>query len=153
MKPVTVIGIGNLLMKDDGVGVHVINYLSNRGVPDHVELIDGGTNSYDLLEYFAADASFIVVDAMHAGGRPGAIYRAPLHELGLKPQDQILSLHELHFIEAVQMANLLGYNPDILVYGIEPDAVELSLELSPPVAAAVPRVAELILEDIKNGLA
>jgi hydrogenase maturation protease len=153
LKPVKVIGIGNLLMQDDGVGVHVINYLSDLGVPDHVELIDGGTHSYDLLEYFAADASFIVVDAMHAGGEPGAIYRAPLHELGLKPSDQIMSLHELHFIEAVQMANMLGYNPDILVYGIEPQSVKLSLELSPPVAAAVPKAAELILEDINKGIA
>jgi hydrogenase maturation protease len=63
-----------------------------------------------------------------------------------------MSLHELHFIEAVQMANMLGYKPDIMVYGIEPESVALSLELSPLVAAAVPRAAELILKDIQEKL-
>lgn len=148
MKPITVVGIGNLLMQDDGVGVQVINYLAEQGVPEGVELVDGGTNSYDLVEYFSADTFFIVVDAMHTGGTPGSIYRAPLGELGLRPQENILSLHEMHFIEAVQMINMLGYHPDILVYGIEPETVALSLELTPRVAAAVPRVAELILQDI-----
>lgn len=150
MKPITVIGIGNLLMQDDGVGVHVINYLAEHGVPESVELVDGGTNSYDLLEHFSADTFFIVVDAMHTGGTPGSIYRAPLGELGLRPQDNILSLHEMHFIEAVQMTNMLGYHPDILVYGIEPETVALDLELTPRVAEAVPRVAELILQDIRE---
>ncbi|MFY9119892.1 MAG: hydrogenase maturation protease [Syntrophomonadaceae bacterium] len=152
MKPIMVIGIGNLLMQDDGVGVHVINLLAEQGVPAGVKLVDGGTHSYDLLECFSADAHFIIVDAMHTGGKPGSIYRAPLNELGLRPQENIMSLHELHFIEAVQMANMLGYKPDIMVYGIEPESVALSLELSPLVAAAVPRVAELILKDIQEKL-
>lgn len=152
MKPIIVLGIGNLLMQDDGVGVHVINYLSEQGVSEGVELVDGGTHSYDLMEYFVADANIIVVDAMHAGGQPGTIYRAPLEDLGLKPQDHMVSLHEVHFIEAVQMARMLGHQPEILVYGIEPQVVALSMEMTPDVAAAVPKVAELIQEDIRKML-
>lgn len=150
MKQITVVGIGNLLMQDDGVGIHVINVLEEQGVPDGVELIDGGTNSYDLLEYFSSSKKIIVVDAMHAGGEPGSIYRAPLADLGLRPQDNIVSLHEMHFVEAVQMAQMLGYNPDILVYGIEPRQIALNLSLSPEVESAVVRAADLIQQEIKN---
>lgn len=150
MKQIKVIGIGNLLMQDDGLGVHIVKELEVQGVPPGVELIDGGTHSYDLLE-FLADADFaIIVDAMHAGGKPGTIYRAPLDELGIKPQDNMASLHELHFVEAVQMARLLGYHPEVLVYGVEPKQVGLSLELTPEIAARIPRVAELIQEEIKR---
>ncbi len=150
MKEIKVIGIGNLIMQDDGLGVHIIRELEAQGVPGNVELIDGGTHSYDLLE-FLADADYaIIVDAMHTGGEPGTIYRAPLDELGIKPQENMTSLHELHFVEAVEMARLLGYHPQVLVFGVEPKEVGLGLELTPEVAARVPRVAQLIQEEIKK---
>lgn len=150
MKEIKVIGIGNLLMQDDGLGVHVVRKLEAEGVPPGVELIDGGTHSYDLLDFITSADYAIVVDAMHAGGEPGKIYRAPLDELGLKPQENIASLHELHFVEAVKMARLLGYHPEVLVYGVEPKQVGASLELTPEIAARIPRVAELIQEEIKR---
>lgn len=150
MKRIIVVGIGNLILKDEGVGIHVIRQLETMGLPPDIELIDGGTNSYDLLDFFCESDISIVVDAMQAGGEPGTIYRAPLDELGLKPNDQIKSLHEMHFIEAVEMVRMLGSNPEFLVFGIEPKSIELGLELTPEVAAKVPRVAELIKEEIER---
>ncbi len=150
MKRIIVVGIGNLIMKDEGVGIHVIRQLETMGLPEDIELIDGGTHSYDLLDFFSESDVSIVVDAMLTGGEPGTIYRAPLDELNLKPHSQINSLHEMHFVEAVEMVRMLGYHPEVLVFGVEPKSIELGLELTPEVAAKVPRVAELIKEEIER---
>lgn len=150
MKRITVLGIGSLLMKDDGVGVHVIRQLMDMDLPEQVEVVDGGVHSYDLLDFFSQTDICIVVDAMQAGGKPGTIYRAPLDELGLKPNADIHSLHELSFAEAMHMVRLMGYDPEVIVYGIEPEIVDLGLELSEAVAAEVPRVVELIWQEISN---
>lgn len=148
MKRIMVMGIGNVLMQDDGVGVHVIRQLEELDLPAQVELVDGGTHSYDLLDYFSQADICIVVDAMHAGGKPGTVYRAPLEELGMEPNPNIQSLHEISFAEAMYMLQLEGYNPEVLVYGVEPHTVELGLELTPTVAGQVPLIVDMIQKDI-----
>lgn len=153
MKKIVVVGIGNLLMHDDGVGVHAIRALEELGFPDDVELVDGGTHSYDLVEEFSQAENLIIVDAMHTGGEPGTIYRAPLEELGLVPAENITSLHEMHFVEAMEMVKMLGYNPPTIVFGIEPAVVGLSMDLSPQVAEKLPRLVELIQLEINKLLA
>ena len=95
-------------MHDDGVGVHAIRALEELGFPEEVELVDGGTHSYDLVEEFCQAENLIIVDAMHTGGEPGTIYRAPLEELGLVPTENITSLHEMHFVEAMEMVQHVG---------------------------------------------
>ncbi|MDD3365120.1 MAG: hydrogenase maturation protease, partial [Syntrophomonas sp.] len=90
-------------------------------------------------------------DAMQAGGEPGTIYRAPLEELGLKEAaNDCISLHQLHFTDAMHMVNLLGHQPQAIVFGVEPAAVDLGLELSPEVSKKMPRLIELIQIEIKN---
>lgn len=148
MSKVMVVGIGNLIMQDDGAGVHAIKALEEIGFSDDVELIDGGTHSYDLIEEFCRAENLIIVDAMHAGGEPGTIYRAPFDELGLEPTENITSLHEMHFVEAMKMTRMLGYNPPTTVFGIEPAVVAVSMDLTPQVAEKLPRLVELIHQEI-----
>lgn len=152
MKRIMVMGIGNVLMQDDGVGVHVIRKLEEMDLPPQVELVDAGTHSYDLLDYLYEADFCIVVDAMHAGGKPGTVYRAPLEELGMTPNPNIQSLHEISFAEAIYMLQLEGYNPEILVYGVEPHTVDLGLELTPVVAEQLPLLLECIRKDIREQL-
>lgn len=148
MKRIMVIGIGNLLMQDDGVGVHVIRSLEEMNWPAQVELVDAGTHSYDLLDYLSRADKCIVVDAMHTGGTPGTVYRIPWQELELKPNPEICSLHEISFAEAMHMVHLEGYEPEVLVYGVEPQKVDLGVELTPVVARQVPGIVEMIKKDI-----
>lgn len=150
MHSIAVIGIGNLLMRDDGVGIHVLKELGETDLPPEVELIDGGTHSYDLVEFFCQSDHIIVIDAVQAGGDPGTIYRAPLEHLNPTPRQDMTSVHEMSFVEALYMVNLLGYQPRVLVYGVEPGSLDLGLELTEAVAAKVPRLVELIREDIQR---
>ncbi len=149
MSKIAVVGIGNLLMQDEGVGIHIIKRLTEmKCLPEEIDLIDAGVNSYDMLDIFSNYDILILIDAMQAGGDPGTIYRAPLEELGLQPDSNITSLHEMHFIEAVSMAKMMGYEPEILVFGIEPGLIKLGMELTPGIQAKLPRVIELIQQDI-----
>ncbi|MCR4399392.1 MAG: HyaD/HybD family hydrogenase maturation endopeptidase [Syntrophomonadaceae bacterium] len=143
-----VVGIGNLLMRDDGVGIHVIERLKQLQLPPQVELIDGGTHTYDLVDIFCQADDLIVVDALRAGGEPGTIYRAPLEELGLRPEENLVSLHQMSFVEAINLVHMLGHYPRVVVFGIEPKEVALSLELSAEVAGKIPRVVELVQQEI-----
>jgi hydrogenase maturation protease len=73
--------------------------------------------------------------------------------MGLQPQENCTSLHQMHFIEAVKMVNLLGHYPQIIVYGIEPAVVDWGLELTPRVAEKLPRLTELIAQEIRELMA
>ncbi|HWQ77080.1 MAG TPA: HyaD/HybD family hydrogenase maturation endopeptidase [Syntrophomonas sp.] len=153
MKRIMVMGIGNLLMQDDGVGVHVIRRLEEMDLPPEVELVDGGTHTYDLLDYFSQADFCIVVDAMHGGGNPGTVYRIPLEEMDLSPNPDIQSLHEMSFAEAMYMLELEGYQPQVLVYGVEPHTVDLGLDPTPVVADKISLILEMIQKDIQALLA
>ncbi len=150
MKRIMVCGIGNFILQDEGVGVHVVNKLQEMSFPPNVEIIDGGTHSYDLVDMFCTADFIIIIDAIQGGGEPGTMYRAPLEELGLKPEENATSLHQIHFIEAVQMVNLLGFHPEIIVYGVEPEVIDWGLELTPKVAARVPRLTQLIAQEVHS---
>ena len=150
MNKLVVVGIGNYILQDEGVGVHAVNCLREMELPEGVEVIDGGTHSYDLVDIFCQYDNLIIVDAIQAGGEPGTMYRAAYEELGLKPQDNCTSVHQMHFIEAVKMVNMLGHYPHIIVFGVEPAVVDWGLELTPRVAEKLPRLTELIMEEINT---
>ena len=120
MFKVMVVGIGNYILQDEGVGVHAINRLMEMDFPEGVEIVDGGTHSYDLVDFFCQADNLIIIDAIQAGEEPGTMYRAPLEEMGLKSEENCTSLHQLHFIEAIKMVNLMGYYPRVIVFGVEP---------------------------------
>lgn len=150
MNKLVVVGIGNYILQDEGVGVHAVNCLREMELPEGVEVIDGGTHSYDLVDIFCQYDNLIIVDAIQAGGEPGTMYRAAYGELGLRPQDNCTSVHQIHFIEAVKMVNMLGHYPNIIVFGVEPAVVDWGMELTPRVAEKLPRLTELIMEEINT---
>lgn len=147
---ILVVGIGNPLLKDEGVGIHVVNRLNEEGLPPGVAAVDGGTHTYDLVDLFCQAENLIIVDAMKAGNEPGTLYRAPLWELGLKSEEKVLSVHQVHYIDSMHMVRMLGSDPKTMVFGIEPGEIDWGLDLTPPVAAKVPRLVELIREEIKH---
>jgi len=145
---VMVVGIGNYILQDEGVGVHAINRLMEMDFPEGVEIVDGGTHSYDLVDFFCQADNLIIIDAIQAGEEPGTMYRAPLEEMGLKSEENCTSLHQLHFIEAIKMVNLMGYYPRVIVFGVEPQVIDWGLELTPSIAEKLPRLTELVAQEI-----
>ena len=135
-------------MSDEGVGVRVVEAMEGQGLPDDIELLDGGTASVDLLNSLVDREKVIVIDAVKGGNEPGALYRFAPDDITTYGWDNT-SLHQVGLLETLMMARHLGCAPrEVIIFGIEPKKVDWGLELSPEVAAVVPRVTELVLIEL-----
>lgn len=147
-KRIVVIGVGNLLMADDGVGIIAAQELGQDPFPSRVRIVDGGTAGIDLL-YVLEEADYaIIIDCLDAGDEPGAIFRIPAEELVLSSDEQIVSLHDINLPEVLALAAKLGKLPPTVIFGIQPQEVVLKEGLSDPVGAALLNVIQLIKKEI-----
>ena len=147
-RPILILGIGNILLRDEGVGVRVIEQMQKMHLPDDVELVDGGTAGADLLDVLAERRKVIVIDAVQADCEPGSVLRFTPDDLAC-PDRAGVSLHELGLGEALAMTRQLGCAPkEVIVFGIKPKELGCGLELSEEIAASVPKVIELVLAEI-----
>jgi len=145
-----ILGVGNLLMSDEGVGVHVANKLMEMDLPAGVEVIEGGTDGFRLMNVVTEADRLIVVDAVKGGSPPGSIYRFDIHDAPSSPDLYKTSVHQIGILEVVHLSELIGQTPETTVIGVEPGSLEMGMELSPEVQAKIPKIIELILEEAKR---
>jgi len=147
-KPRTVIiGVGNLLMKDEGIGIHTMKALQEMQLPDNVTVIDGGT-SPDIIACTRAGDKLIIVDAARAGGEPGAIYHFQPDDLE-DSAGEALSVHELGVPQNLRLMLLSGNGPsEVIIIGIEPKDIDWGTELSPELEMSIPKIISVILQEI-----
>ncbi|MBS4727589.1 hydrogenase maturation protease [Mycobacterium sp. SM1] len=141
------IGCGNLLRGDDGVGPVTVRHLWERGMPDGVRLVDGGTAGMDVAFQMRGAQRVVIIDASVTGAAPGTIYRLPGDELAELPPLQGLHTHAFRWDHAIAFARwaLAGECPtDVTVFLIEAGDVAFGAELSAPVAAAMEKVMNMI---------
>ena len=147
-----VIGFGNILLKDEGIGVHIIHRFDStarESTRDYV-LIDGGTCPDILYLLPEKIAKLIVVDAVKGGGEPGSIYRFTPTDIKFK-RGLITSLHQLDLEEGLRMMEFLGVSPEsVVIIGVEPSEIEWGLEVSPQVEEKIPQVIQLLEQEIAN---
>ncbi|MGC8945877.1 MAG: hydrogenase maturation protease [Anaerolineae bacterium] len=147
-KRCLILGLGNPLRGDDGVGPRVVAELLRRGLPDGVEAVDGGTGGLDLLHLLEGWERAIIVDAAMLGRNPGEFVRFTPEEGHLVGSLVSRSSHTAGLADALTMARALGRElPDIVIYGIQPERMDWEEGLSPAVEAAVPELLERILEE------
>ena len=145
-----VLGVGNLIMCDDGFGIHVIRRLEEKAnIPDDIEVVDGGTAGLDLLYYLEGVDKMIIIDAMEMMGRePGTLTVVDGDDiptyLSIKMSPHDVALPDMLF--AAKLRDL--YPKEIIVYGVQPLTVDMGLELSPPVAAQIEVVVDKIIAEM-----
>lgn len=150
-KKILVLGVGNILLHDEGIGVHVVRdlELQYRFSPE-VTLLDGGTLGMRLLDAIGQADYLIVADTLCGNAPPGTLTRLTGAEL----RDRVAaknSLHQVSFLETMAYANFLGILPETVLIGCEPaDLSAWGTELTPKVAAARPLMVRRILEEIEN---
>ena len=149
-KKTTVLGVGNLLLSDEGVGVHVVKRLMGMALPPEVEVIDGGVSGLGLMNIVARADHLIVIDAVRAGGPPGSIYRFGSEDLTAHPDTYKMSVHEIGILEVLNLSRFVGQTPKTTIIGVEPKSMEMGMDLSPEIQAKVPRVIELILDELRH---
>ncbi len=147
-----VLGVGNLLLGDEGVGIHVIQKLQQAEIlPPDVRLVDGGTGGFDLLYYLERAEKIIIVDAMRGGGQPGSVYRLTLQDLRFAQEDPV-SLHQIGLREILGWLRGVKTEKAVTIIGVEPETVDYSLELSAAVRSRLPEAIRLVLEELNQGL-
>jgi hydrogenase maturation protease len=150
-KPVLILGVGNLLLKDEGIGVHVARKLMDMDLPPYVEVVEGGTSGFDLLDDIEGRGKVVVVDTVQAGQPPGTLYRLSREDIEDRPK-QRLSLHDIDMTDLLKLSDLLGVEKpaEVIIIGVEPKDMETaSMELSPEVEAQIPKVIELVMKEIQ----
>jgi hydrogenase maturation protease len=149
-QKIVILGIGNLLLSDEGVGVHIANELMKIELPSGVSVVEGGTDGFRLLNVITEADRLIVIDAIKGGSAPGSIYRFDINEVRNCPSGFKTSVHQIGILEVIDLSGLIGKTPLTTVFGIEPKSLEMGMELSPDVKSKIPRIIELIFEEINK---
>ena len=149
MKKLLVLGVGNILLTDEGIGVHAIHELRKETWPDDVDFIDGGTFTQDIFYLFQDYATILVLDIVKGGNVPGTIYRLVESDLR-KDESQTLSLHDIDLLDSLNMTKLMGYTPELHILGIEPENLSWSMEMSPTFKKLFPDFLKIARQEIQR---
>lgn len=146
---ILVLGIGNLVMSDDGVGVKVVQKLQREYCfADNVEIVDGGTLGLDLLPKLEGIECLIVVDAVDIGKKPGTCVRLQGEELPIALETKV-SPHQMGLKDLLSVAELMGYLPrEMVLIGIQPGSIEMDVDLTAEVEAKVGELTTMILDEL-----
>jgi hydrogenase maturation protease len=149
MPTTLILGLGNTIMSDDGVGPKVIALLQqNSDLPEGVSLLDGGTLGLDLLPYLEKVQRLIIVDAVEIGKPAGTCVRLVGDEVPMALETK-LSPHQMGMKDLLAVARLMGHLPDeIVLIGVQPACLEMDTELTPLVAAAIPTLLTMIQAEL-----
>jgi len=142
-----VVGIGNVLLRDEGIGCHVAHALEKVPLPD-VEIIDGGTCP-DVLQLVGSADKLVIVDAVKGGGVPGQIYRFRPEEVTLE-QKRVLSLHDMSLVDSLRLTQFWQSIDETVIIGIEPRELSWGLELSPELEQKMPQIIDAVLGELNN---
>jgi len=143
-KPVVIIGVGNLLMSDEGVGVHAIKYLEQFGWPDNVELIDAGVPGASLLHMIEDRKLSIIIDCGDFRGEPGEILVVDPKKLE-KPSEEMVSLHGMSLLGTLALAEQTGISiKEVRLICVQPKQVEMGDQLSDPLQSALSGIKEAV---------
>ena len=160
-KRILVLGLGNTLLQDEGVGVAALlrvehaltgNHAAEEGgiLPDHITLLDGGVMGLELLAYIEAADAVLILDAVQTGAPPGTLVRLENHEIpavvALK-----MSIHEVGLQETLAMCKFKGTLPGtIVLWGVVPAQLNLGLELSPVVTSQLEHLVNAALDELAS---
>lgn len=149
-KQILVLGVGNILLHDEGIGVRVIEELQARyEFSANVEFFDGGTLGLRLLDPIANTDHLIVVDAVQNGEAPGTLYRLDADNLNKRVTFKN-SLHQLDLVETLAYAEILGNRPSTVIVGIEPEDISpWGLQLTEIVQSRMAEMCERVLKEIE----
>ena len=145
-----VLGLGNLVHGDDGVGVHAIQRLqANPHIPPGVTLMDGGTQGLSLLPHISGFRRLLVIDAVDVGEKPGTLIRLEGEAVEKLPGKPLV--HQLGFADLMIAMKLLGESPqEVIVIGVQPQSMDWSTELTVPVRDSMDELVSIVIAQLES---
>ena len=148
-RSITIMGLGNLLLTDEGFGIHVIKSLGKRyEFPSNVSLIDGGVLGLNLLGIISEADHLIVIDAVRNREAPGSLYRIDSKTIPERIRAKN-SLHQVDFLETLTLCHALDKTPETVILGIEPEDIEtLGIDLTQTTMTRVDQMIDMVLTEL-----
>jgi hydrogenase maturation protease len=151
MAKTLVLGAGNLLLSDDGLGIHTIRRLQEAAqLPEEVQVLDGGTLGLGLLHYLEGVSHLLIVDALETGQPPGTVTRLSGEQVPAYFAHK-MSPHEIGLPDMLFAAKLRDLYPaEVVIWGAQPATVEVGLDLSPAVASQMDVLVSNVLGELRR---
>lgn len=144
-----ILGVGNTLLKDEGIGVHAAHALQGMPLDEGIEVIDGGT-SPDIIPLIEGADKLIVIDAALGGEEPGTIYCFSPEDI-MTESGGLVSAHQMSFVENLRLMRGLGIEPrEVVIIGVEPKELDWGLEPSPELQQRIPEIVKTVLQEAKG---
>ena len=150
-KRITILGLGNILLSDEGFGVHFVRHIENKySMPENIEIIDGGVMGYVLLDIFDRSDVMIVIDCIKLDDEPGSIFRFTNEEFLTKIPPPT-SAHEVKFADVMIKAEMMADLPDMIFLCIIPKQYkDMDLEMTDELKTRIPVMEGLLLKELEN---
>ena len=148
---ILVLGIGNVLLTDEGVGVRALKELERRYIyPENVELLDGGTAGIELLRHIRNRDYLIIIDAMKWNQKPGTVGRVEGDDVPAAFRTRI-SPHQLGLSDLLAAAMLTDELPkNLVLFGVEPESLDIGLDLTDTVEASLEKLTGAIIDELRS---
>lgn len=148
-KRVVIIGVGNELLSDEGLGVHVVRALRKTQLPSDVSLLEVGTRGLELRDAGEGFEKLVIVDVVRSGVLPGTIGRWQVAKDVDEAAPSMVSLHEMDLMMVLKIGRATGKLPDdVIIIGIEPKTLERGVELSPELKVKLPDLVSMVLKEV-----
>ena len=146
---ITILGVGNILLKDEGVGVRVIERLDSDYVfPENIRIVDGGVLGMRLMGIVADADVLIVVDAVQNSQAPGTLYRLAGEQIPRRVLAKH-SMHQLDLPEVLALCSAIDHTPETIVIGIEPEDIQtMEMELTPTISEKMDALVSMVIEEL-----
>jgi hydrogenase maturation protease len=149
MRNISIIGIGNSIMGDDGVGIHAILRLREMELQAGVEVFDAGTDAFYALEAMHGKDKAIILDACKGNNEPGTLYRLICDPSDGKWNPAFrMSMHQMNFMDIMITSGAYKLPHEIVLLGVEPEMIGWSTELSAKVGAVIPMLIEMVIREL-----
>jgi len=148
---ITILGLGNVLLQDEGFGVHFVRWFENNyRVPENVRIVEGGTLGYGLLDTVCSCDRLLVIDVIKVNEEPGSVYRFTKEEVDAQMLEPT-SAHEVSFHDVLCKAELIDELPEVIFLCIVPYKYkDMGLELTPSIRKKFYAVARLLLKELSS---
>jgi hydrogenase maturation protease len=148
---ILVLGVGNILLMDEGIGIKAVETLENRfDLPDNVEILDGGTAGIELLRHIQGRKHLIIIDAMKCDHPPGTVMRIQGDDVPAAFRTRI-SPHQLGLSDLLAAALLTDGMPEnVVLFGVEPKTMETGFSLSREVEASYDKLIDAVIDELKQ---
>ena len=142
-----VLGIGNTLRGDDGIGPIIIDELMKRDLPDSIQLYDIGSDAFSIIDHFEKEEPVLVIDCAQMGKEPGEVVKFDVKDENLPILDKAISIHGFGFSDVYKMAKNLYENIQCTIIGVQPKSLEFNTGLSEEVKNKIPSIIKMIMEE------